>query len=202
MKSYSYKGKIIMASSKKEAITKIIAIRTDTKFKRLTEKDIPKENGTGEINMSIVNKWAKKNMDITDDKLGEDHWKNPKNGEVYYSWKAAMRLAKKVPGFHLPTTQEWNQLAEACGGICVNPKEKPSLKDYKKCGKLKQMLRIKPTGYYHGSFCGVGSYSYFWTATEYDSSGAYYRYLATGASVSSGNNLKYRGFSVRLVADS
>lgn len=59
-----------------------------------------------------------------------------------------------------------------------------------------------PAGNYNGSFNNVGSNSNFWTATENDSSNAYNRNLDTGASMSSNNNNKNNGYSVRLVEDS
>lgn len=184
MKQFNYKGKIITASSKQEAITKILA-------------DSKKPN----IDMKVVNKWMKKNLDITDKGLGKDHWKNPKTGDVYYSWKAAKRLSKKVPGYHLPTIEDWNELAEACGGVCVNPKEEPIWKDYEKCEKLKQLLNIKLAGYYGDSFYDVGFRANFWTSTESSSSSACRRYFSTGPSVSSSDALKNYGYSVRLVKD-
>ena len=59
-----------------------------------------------------------------------------------------------------------------------------------------------PAGSYNGSFGGVGSDADFWTATENYSSGAYYRYFTTGASMYSDSYDKYGQFSVRLVKDS
>lgn len=146
--------------------------------------------------------WMAENLNLTDDKLSEDHWINPSNNEVYYTWEAAMRLAKKVPDFHIPTAEEWNQLAEACGGVCRNPiKNNPGFRVYDNIQELKNKLSIKLAGYYRGSFYNVGSYAYFWTSTEGSSSNAYLRSFDTGSSMDSYASNKSRGFSVRLVKD-
>lgn len=158
-----------------------------------------------EIDMSVINKWTKNNLNLTDEGLGKDHWKNPENGEVYYTWDAAKRLVKKVPSYHLPTAKEWNELAEACGAVCSNQSKKIVDNDYDGCLELKMLLNIKLVGYYNdysGSFSIVGSFSDFWTADEYDSSYAYSRSFGTEGLMSSSYNLKKVGYSVRLVRDS
>lgn len=138
--------------------------------------------------------WMAENLNITDDMLGIDHWKNPNNGEVYYTWYAAMRLAKKVKGFHIPTAEEWDKACEECGGI------KNEEGYYEKCS-LKSKLNIKLAGGYDGNFNYVGSSSSFWSVLEYSSSSAWYEYLDNGSSIKRLNYLKTRGYSVRLIKD-
>ena len=58
-----------------------------------------------------------------------------------------------------------------------------------------------PAGNYNGSFNILGSYAYFWTATESNSSNAYSRYFGTGASMNSYGYNEYNQYSVRLVKD-
>lgn len=41
---------------------------------------------------------------------------NPQNGETLFTWDAAVREAKKYPGWHMPTAKEFEELVEFCGG--------------------------------------------------------------------------------------
>ncbi len=57
-----------------------------------------------------------------------------------------------------------------------------------------------PAGTYYGSYNLFGSYARFWSATEGNSYGAYYRYLFyDNATVNSSNSYKYNGRSVRCL---
>ncbi|MBR4135684.1 MAG: hypothetical protein IKU03_04640, partial [Bacteroidales bacterium] len=59
-----------------------------------------------------------------------------------------------------------------------------------------------PAGYRYNSFSGVGSYSYMWSATQYNSTQAYYRYLyASSTSMISSYGSKWYGRSVRCLRD-
>lgn len=149
------------------------------------------EDSSGKVTDNIVEKmiqignqkWMAKNLNLTDEELGIDHWKNPYNGEIYYTWEAANRIAKKVEGFHLPTDEEWDKACED--------------------SQLKEKLELKLAGGCNGSFCfySVGSSGYFWSASELSSSLALYRYFDTGSSVIRNNSDKTRGYSVRLIKD-
>ena len=149
--------------------------------------------------------WMAENLKLTDDGLDRDHWKNPKNGEVYYSWDAAMRLAKKVPCFHLPTSKEWNQLAEACGCVYEDTEESnPDLQDYNNTDDLKKKLVIKLVGWYetgNKDFFSIRSLANFWTSTEKDNKNAYNRHFGNGDYMRSRHIYKKYGLSVRLVKD-
>lgn len=183
MKTYIYKNKRITASSKEDAIQKIAA---DSKK--------PK------IDMKVVNKWAKKNMNITDEGLGKDHWKDKKTGEVYYTWDAAVRLANKVSGYHLPNVKEWNDLALACGAICTNPNEIEIYKDFDSCQELIRLLNIKLVGdYYRDKLNHFGKCSNFWTSDRYDRNRASSKSL--GSLLSTYATIDNYGCSVRLVRD-
>lgn len=41
---------------------------------------------------------------------------NPSNGKTLFTWDAAVREAKKYPGWHMPTTEEFQELIDFCGG--------------------------------------------------------------------------------------
>ena len=116
-----------------------------------------------------------------------------------------------IPGWHVPTTVEWDALADAVDGTGVAGTRLKAL-DGAADGSW-------PTGWNgadefgfaafpagirdSGTFYSLGSDARFWTATEYSSTDAYYRRFDTGASmVPSYNNKADRAFSVRLVKDS
>lgn len=147
--------------------------------------------------------WMAENLSIDDGKGGIYH--NPDNNETYYTWDAAMRIASAIPGWHLPTTLEWNEAALSCGAT-EKPYENglnPNCNDYENAQALKDKLGVKLAGLRNtGSFIIVGGYALFWTATECSSTGAYSRFFSTGALMNSGSNGKtYRAYSVRLVKE-
>lgn len=144
--------------------------------------------------------WMHENLAIDDG--GEGITCNTDNGQYYYTWGAAMRIAKTIPGWHLPSSEEWNTAAEACDAVVVDNrwKDNPDRRDYKGTLKLYDSLRVLPIGRYGvGGFYGVGSYACFWSATEDGSGYAYSRDFGTSVSMYQYTTTKDRGFSVRLV---
>ncbi|MBO4689880.1 MAG: hypothetical protein J5621_03300, partial [Paludibacteraceae bacterium] len=95
-------------------------------------QDIPTEEPTKECKVSVGFKpetvtignheWMQENLAIDDG--GEGIYYNEKNGQYYYTWDAAMRVAKSIPGWHLPSAEEWNAAAEACGATVKDNKWK------------------------------------------------------------------------------
>ena len=146
--------------------------------------------------------WMQENLAIDDG--GDGIYYNKDNNQYYYTWDAAMRIAKSLPGWHLPSAEEWNAAAEACGATVADNKWKddPYMRDYVGTEKLYDKLRVLPVGLYDGgSFYNVGAYAYFWSATEDDSNYAYSRYFDTSGTMDPGTSSKGYGFSVRLVKD-
>ena len=133
------------------------------------------------------------------------------NGNKYgllYNWIAVKYLedhkSELIPGWHVPTTTEWDALATAVGGSGVAGTKLKSTTGWSSGnGDGSYGFAAFPAGYQNsGSFSYLGSSAYFWTATEYSSSYAYCRYFSTGASVNSYYSNKSYGYSVRLVKDS
>ena len=175
-------------------------------------QDIPTEEYPDACNVSTEFKpktmlignqvWMQENLAVSDG--GAGIYYNEKNGQYYYTWDAAMRVAKSIPGWHLPTAEEWNAAAEACGATVVDNgyKDDPYMRDYGGTEKLYDTLRVLPVGYYYdGSFSNVCSFAYFWSATEGDSRYAYRRCFGTSDSLFQYMYYKGCGFSVRLVKD-
>lgn len=134
---------------------------------------------------------------------------------LLYNWHAVKLLndnrSDLIPGWHVPTNDEWTALADAVDGTGVAGTRLKAL-DGAADGSW-------PTGWNgadefgfaafpagirdSGTFYSLGSDARFWTATEYSSADAYYRRFDTGASmVSDYYNKADRAFSVRLIKDS
>ena len=146
--------------------------------------------------------WMNKNLAIDDG--GDGITINKETGEHYYTWDAAKRVAEKIKGWHLPTIAEWDFLVANAGGreVCGNKLKAASGWDDDGNGTDDFGFSALPAGNYNGSFYILGSNANFWTATEYDSSSAYYRNFNTGASMDSDYYYKSGQYSVRLVKDS
>lgn len=126
-----------------------------------------------------------------------------KNYGRLYTWEQAMGIT--VDGWHLPTADEWDQLANAIGGAGVaGTKLKSTTQWSSGNGTDDYGFSAFPVGNRNSSsYNNVGSNASFWTATEYSSTNAYRRYFNTGATMYSSNNTKSNYYySVRLVKDS
>lgn len=133
------------------------------------------------------------------------------NGNKYgllYNWIAVKYLednkSELIPGWHVPTTTEWDALAMAVGGSGVAGTKLKSTTGWSSGnGDGSYGFAAFPAGNHgSGSFSDLGGRAYFWTATEYSSSGAYNRIFGTGASMILSYSDKLDGNSVRLVKDS
>lgn len=133
---------------------------------------------------------------------GEGIHYNQSTNEHYYTWDAAMRIANSIPGWHLPSTTEWNEAALACGAMEI-PYKNSAYNDYKCVEELKDTLCVKPDGFFYGYFGNIGASAFFRTSTEYDSSHAYVRQFINvdNGLLSSITTSKENGYSVRLVKD-
>ena len=140
---------------------------------------------------------------------------------VLYNWPAAMNGAASSTtnpsgvqgvcpdGWHLPSDAEWTELTDYLGGTSDAG------------GKLKETgtthwnspntsatnetgFTALPGGnrYYDGSFDGIGSNGYWWSATEGDAADAWYRFMIfINSNVYRDYYFKELGFSVRCVRD-
>jgi uncharacterized protein (TIGR02145 family) len=140
---------------------------------------------------------------------------------VLYNWTAAMDgeassttnpsgIQGVCPtGWHLPSDAEWTELTDYLGGTSDAG------------GKLKETgtthwsspntgatnetgFTALPGGFrnYYGSFFSIGNLGYWWSATEDDPDGAWYRGMNYGnSSVNRDVSTKELGFSVRCLRD-
>lgn len=137
--------------------------------------------------------WMAENLKLSDHESGI--YFNVENGECYYNWKAAKRVAAQIHGWHLPSRKEWDELVKYTGNDAAN------LRDKSWEGTDMYGFSAVHAGYWNNGFRNVGSGAYFWTS-EPNGSYAWYRYIDTGTSVNENNYSQYYGFSVRLVKDS
>lgn len=177
---------------------------------RLRKKEDGVQFGEIEIGNQI---WADKNLDIDDGEGGiYAYYNNEANVATYgrlYTWDAAVRVADSIDGWHLPSDAEWQTLVDYLGGESVAG------------GKLKETgtthwtspnagatnetgFTALPSGYRNkaGTFNYIRGYGYWWSATEYDATLAWYRNMNYNYSnVFRTYNNKGVGFSVRLIKD-
>lgn len=133
-----------------------------------------------------------------------------RNCGLLYNWHAVKHLNDNrsilCPGWHVPTNDEWTALVNAVGGTSTaGTKLKAANVSWATSwgGTDDYGFGVLPAGRRElGSFAYVGSYAYFWTATEISPSDANDCLFRTGASVSHGYNDKTFAYSVRLVKDS
>jgi uncharacterized protein (TIGR02145 family) len=126
-----------------------------------------------------------------------------------YNWYA-VNTGKLAPaGWHVPTDAEWTTCTTYLGGTSGAG------------GKLKETGTthwISPntgatneTGFtalpggsrnYDGTFVNIGIYGTWWSATEYNTYYAWFRYVGYGSSIVGRNSIRQEvGFSVRCVRD-
>lgn len=194
MNNYLYKGTIITASTKKEAIQKIIADSSDyissesilkPFIKELDSKqrgyfrsrliEFSRERSTVTSYSYIKDEngvqWMSENLAYDDDEEGIIYETTTKS--FYYTFEAANRIAKKL-GARLPNQNEWFKLALSLGAIVQNEEDsgfrKRSDKSIvlKKTSKLRGFLNIDN---YPGLFSNLkhninaNKYSIYWTDT-------------------------------------
>ena len=128
-----------------------------------------------------------------------------------YTWKQAKAIADQIPGWHLPTDEEWDELCEALGG--TKKYDRYGGYDYPNIGtKLKQGgssgldLLLGGSRPLAGGFGSLGNYGTFWSSTSKSSTttnGLYYlrQVRASSSNVYRGSYFAPALFSLRLVKD-
>lgn len=143
--------------------------------------------------------WMSKNLAIDDGGEGIFHHK----GQVYYTWDAAMRVAKSIKGWHLPSEAECKALIAYLGGGRKAHTALKSRSGWNEGGEGTDDFGFsaRATGfrYPNGSYGGMGIGAEFWSSKE-DGNNAYMMdlgfYLAGYMSWD-----KNFGYSVRCIKD-
>lgn len=128
---------------------------------------------------------------------------------LLYNWFAVKLLNDNrsglIPGWHVPTKDEWTALADAVGGAstagtklkAANVSWAPSWKGTNNYG-----LWILPAGYRFNTFFEVGNIARLWTITEIDDSYAVrIGFDSDSNSIATANYNKAFAISLRLVKD-
>jgi len=164
-----------------------------------------------------------RNGDPIPNVTGKTQWKNLKTGaycnydnnssnaKTYgrlYNWYAVNDSRNIAPaGWHVPTDKEWKQLENYLGSEAGGKlKERGTIhwKSPNKGATNSSDFTALPGGYRtnNGPFYVIGLGADFWSATQYNSYYAWYRYLYYyGSDVYRNYYGKRYGFSVRLVRD-
>jgi len=147
--------------------------------------------------------WMAENLNY--DASGSKCYKNQEsNCQKYgrlYDWNTAMKVCPQ--GWHLPSEKEWQTLVGFAGGDKAGTRLK-AMSGWNGNGTDDFDFSALPGGYGYssGSFDNVGDRSYWWSATEYDASTAYYWDMKyNGTFVRSYDYGKTRLYSVRCVQD-
>lgn len=112
----------------------------------------------------------------------------------HFTFEEALEIEKKMKatGWRLPTRHEWAVLVEEFGNSEDGRIE---------ANKLVEALRLTYAGVvFNSALNSVGSNGYYWSSTAYSSTNAY-RVRFNSSEVSTNNNNRYFGYSVRLVRD-
>lgn len=149
---------------------------------------------------STPNVWYYKNDEAT---YG---WEGKKYG-LLYNWYAVKLLndnkSTLIPGWHVPSTTEWDALANAVGGASTAGTVLKSTTEWASgAGTDDYGFTAFPSGGYNGSFYVTGTYARFWTPVEDSGKYAFSRDFSEGASLILNNGDKHDGYSIRLVKDS
>ena len=133
------------------------------------------------------------------------------NYSVYgalYNWKATQNSDSLCPvGWHVPTDAEWTTLTDYLGGTSVAGGKMKSIgtaywNSPNTSATNETGFSALPGGYRNsvGSFIIIRDFAVFWSATEYDSASAWFRYLNYNVGdVYRDNNNKSFGTSVRCL---
>lgn len=153
--------------------------------------------------------WTSKNLAIDDGQGGiTTQTVNYGQGDVteyYYTFAAAVRVAAKVPGWHLPSKSEWDTLFSTAGssnGVMLKStygwESNPGTDDYGFAAfPAGQRDRGGSTTYQY-----FGTIARFWTSTAANTTSSYYSSIYRSSSPSTASADNTYGFSVRLVRNS
>jgi len=186
------------AKAKKEA-AEFAKIKSSGSF---TDSRDGKSYKTVEINSKI---WMAENLNYnaSGSKCYDNDESNCQKYGRLYNWSTALTACPK--GWHLPSNAEWGTLVDLAGGEKAGNILKAS-NGWKNNGNGVDAVGFSALpggrGYSDGSFNYVGNYGYWWSASEYLSDDAYYRYMDCNyESVNYYNNGKGYLYSVRCLQD-
>ncbi len=156
--------------------------------------------------------WMSKNLVIDDGGEGIYHFDNVTANDVnfgtqyYYTWDAAVRVASSIEGWHLPTVDEWNELANAVGGSDIAGTKLKSTTGWNNGnnGTDDYGFTALPVGQSNSQSSGVidlGRYARFWTSNGGGAWGYKITLAESGYTYDWSSDWTSNGYSVRLIKD-
>ena len=127
----------------------------------------------------------------------------PKYGRLY-TWESAKKGCEMLgKGWRLPTNEEWEQMAKHYGGIRTDTGQdgKEAYKRLIEGGDSEFNILFGGTRDPSGGYRRVEAHGFFWTATEYDSTHAWFYNLGKGGQFVNRHNdgEKPQALSVRCI---
>ncbi|MBQ9016693.1 InlB B-repeat-containing protein, partial [Candidatus Saccharibacteria bacterium] len=121
-------------------------------------------------------------------------------GRGYYSWGAAMVVCPK--GWRLPTSDEYNNSGSnesSTTGISAIVKGSNAAATISNITGFPYLFVLG--GHYNGGWFSAGSGGYYWSSTQYSSTGSYILSMNSSNGLVRNSISKRYGFSVRCIAD-
>lgn len=129
-----------------------------------------------------------------------------KFGKIY-NWFAVNDIRGLSPkGWHIPNEDDWTLLIEFCGGRDSAGAKLKSNEEWVEEGNGPNTIGFSglPGGYRsnNGEFRGINKFGCWWSATEFETSNAWYRYFnSTNGTSTRKFNDRRDGLSVRCLKD-
>ena len=137
---------------------------------------------------------------------------NTTDGATYgklYNWYAVKDPRDLAPiGYHVPSDDEWTTLITFLGGASVAGNKMKATTGWTPYAGITNTNSSGFTGlpggfsFYDGTFADIGRTGFWWSSSEYSTTGAWGRYLNYDeVSANRGGGGKRCGFSVRCIKD-
>lgn len=122
-----------------------------------------------------------------------------------YTWEAARDACDQLgDGWRLPTNEEWQTLAKSYGGIYndSDDKGKSAYFNLLEGGNAAFNARLGGNREANGNYERLEAHGFYWTSTEYDSSGAWFYNFGKGSTLLNRHTGdKKRAVSVRCIKE-
>lgn len=159
-------------------------LKNSANDKWLTKKEAPGPGPISEVTIGTQT-WMAKNLEINDGGSGiyvvNDVTANGYNfgNQYYYTWDAAIRVANSIPGWHIPSKDEWTTLRTYLGDNPATKLKSTYGWSYSGNGTDDYGFTLLPVARYSSTL--YGQRAFYWTSTV-DGTKYYYVNFDTGSS--------------------
>lgn len=126
------------------------------------------------------------NIEIPESYCQQDDTLNCSHYGRLYTWEAARNGCNQLgDGWQLPTNEEWQTMAKMYGGIYTNSDDNGKLAyvSLLEGGKAEFNALLGGNREVNKSYERLGAHGFYWTATEHDSTQAWFYNFAKGATL-------------------